>query len=94
MVTTIPDISFTVIKLSQFSTNPKEEHYDALKEVFRYLYATRSDGIYYWIKVPIKDLPGGIKPTTREDNFNHEVVLSDTTTKLVALSQIRTGLEI
>ena len=26
IVTTRPDISFPVIKLSQFSTNPKEEH--------------------------------------------------------------------
>ena len=25
-----------------------------------------------------------IKPTTREDNFTHEVLLSDTSTKLIA----------
>ena len=86
MVTTRPDISFPVIKLSQFSTKRRGIHYDAVKEVFAYLYATKSDGIYYWRKRPIEDLPAGIKPSTREDNFTHEVVLSDTTTKLIAFS--------
>ena len=86
MVTTRPDISFTIIKLSQFSTNPKDEHYDAVKEIFIYLYATKKHGIYYWRKTPIENLPAGIKTTTREDNLTHEVVLSDTTTKLIAFS--------
>ena len=54
--------------------------------MFTYLYATRSNGIYYWRKEPIEDLPAGMRPTTREDNFTHEVVLSDTTTKLIAFS--------
>ena len=50
------------------------------------MYATRSCGIYYWRRRPIEDLPAGIKPTTKADNFTHEVVLSDTTTKLIAFS--------
>ena len=86
MVTTRPDISFPVIKLSQFSATPREVHYDAVKEVFAYLYATKSNGIYYWRKIPIEDLPAGLKPNTREDNFIHEVVLSNNTTKLTAFS--------
>ena len=57
-----------------------------MKELFIYLYATRSYEIYYWRKIPIENLPAGIKPTTKEDNFTHEVVLSDTTTKLIAFS--------
>ena len=86
MVTKRPDILFLVIKLSQLSTNSKEERYDSVKELFIYLYATRSYEIYYWRKVPTEDLLAGIKPTTREDNFTHKVVLSDTTTKLTAFS--------
>lgn len=48
MVTTRPDISFPVIKLSKFANNPAAEHYQALKSVFRYLRATIDEGITYW----------------------------------------------
>ena len=37
-------------------------------------------------KKPIEDLPAGSKPITREDNYIHEVVQSDTTTELIAFS--------
>ena len=48
MITCRPDISFPLIKLSQYSTNPAEEHYQAVKQIFRYLKATKSDGLYFW----------------------------------------------
>jgi dUTP pyrophosphatase len=40
LVTCRPDISFPLIKLSQYSTNPAREHYEAIKELFYYLRCT------------------------------------------------------
>jgi hypothetical protein len=37
MVTCRPDISYPLIKLSQYSNNPAEEHYKAVKDIFYYL---------------------------------------------------------
>ena len=48
MVTCRPDISFPVIKVSQFAANPGEQHYEAVREIFRYLQATRDYGLTYW----------------------------------------------
>ena len=52
LVTCRPDISFAVTKLSQYSTRPSRTHFEAVKDVYRYLYATRNEGIYYWRKSP------------------------------------------
>ena len=45
MVTCQPDISFPLIKLSQYSTNPAHEHYGAVQDIFKYLSCTKTDGI-------------------------------------------------
>ena len=50
MITCRPDISFPVIKLSKFANNPAKVHYQALKNVFRYLRETINDGLIYWRK--------------------------------------------
>ena len=52
MVTCRPDISIPIMKLSQYSANPAEIHYIALKNVFRYLRSTKSRGITFWRKQP------------------------------------------
>ena len=57
MITCRPDISYPLIKLSQYSNNPAEEHYNAVKQIFKYLKATRTEGIYFWRKDPRDDLP-------------------------------------
>ena len=57
MVTCRPDISFPLIKLSQYSTNPAEEHYQAAKEILYYLRCTKDEGITYWRPEHNKDLP-------------------------------------
>jgi hypothetical protein len=57
MVTCRPDISYPLIKLSQYSANPTEEHYVAVKDIFYYLKATSSDGIYYWRPMKNDNLP-------------------------------------
>ena len=46
-IATRPDISHTVQKLSQFTSNFSTEHVTAVKQVFRYLNGTRSLGITY-----------------------------------------------
>jgi len=48
MVTCRPDISIAITKLSQYSQNPAEIHYVALKNVFRYLRHTKEDGLVFW----------------------------------------------
>ena len=67
LVTCRPDISFATIKLSQFSTRPAAMHFDAVKDVFRYLKATMDDGIYYWRTMPRHDLPIGTIPQCKQD---------------------------
>jgi hypothetical protein len=41
MVSTRPDISFAVIKLAKYAKNPSDNHFQALKRVFRYLAGTK-----------------------------------------------------
>ena len=67
LVTCRPDISFATIKLSQFSTKPAAMHFEALKDVFRYLKATKDEGIYYWRTMPRHDLPVGKLPECKHD---------------------------
>ena len=59
MVTTRPDISYPVLKLSKFSNFPSEIHYLAIKTLFRYLRNTSDDGILFWRKDTLRnsDLP-------------------------------------
>ena len=44
---TRPDISFAVSKLSQFVSNPGDDHWRAFERVLRYLKRTVSYGIHY-----------------------------------------------
>jgi len=53
MVTCRPDISIAVTKLSQYSQNPAEIHYVALKNIFRYLRNTKDDGLVFWRKTKL-----------------------------------------
>ena len=48
MVTCRPDISFPVIKLAKFANSPSAIHYQALKNIFRYLRATSDHGLHFW----------------------------------------------
>ena len=69
MVTCQPDISYPVIKLSQYSNNPGDIHYEAIKELMHFLHDTIDDGIIYWRPKGNDVLPPGpipqIKPDTR-----------------------------
>ena len=57
MITCRPDISFPLIKLSQYSKNPAREHYEAVKHIFQYLQSTVDDGLYFWRPSERADLP-------------------------------------
>jgi hypothetical protein len=45
--TTYPKLSYTVIKLGQFATNPAVIHYDAVYGIFQYLSGARNSGLTY-----------------------------------------------
>jgi hypothetical protein len=52
-----PDIAYAVIKLSQYSANPAKIHYQALRQLFKYLALTTTKGIYFWRKITVPSLP-------------------------------------
>ena len=64
IITCRPDLSFAIIKLSQYSINPAEVHNQALKNAFRYLRTTIDHGLYFWRNEPLLDfnLPTGDYP--------------------------------
>ena len=64
MITCRPDISYPLIKLSQYSNSPAKEHYECVKQLFQYIKATKTDGIYFWRKHPRNDLPEAPFPST------------------------------
>ena len=50
MLGTRPDISYAVSKVSQYSTNPNQTHWTAVKRIFQYLAGTPNRGLYYGIQ--------------------------------------------
>ena len=71
MVTCRPDISFPLIKLSQYSTKPSRIHFEAVRDIYAYLKRTKTEGIYYWRKSPRTDLPALPPPTQRTDTTSY-----------------------
>ena len=67
MVTCRADIAFSVIKLTQYNSKPATCHYDAVKQVFRYLQATISDGLQFWRPKPNSTLPTSKLPSVEQD---------------------------
>ena len=52
-----PEIMYAAIKLSQFSTQPAEIHYQSVKYIFKHLRDTITFGIHYWRPEPRLDCP-------------------------------------
>ena len=75
MVTCRPDISYPLIKLSQYSNNSAHEHYHNIKQIFRYFKATKLDGIYFWQKLPCNDLPVISLPSVQPQTFSVDQTL-------------------
>ena len=69
MIICRPDISFPVLKLSQFNNSHAQCHADAIKQVFRYLNATKKEGITFWRPKPINDLPHTPRPIVDDSNY-------------------------
>ena len=69
IVTCRPDISFPLVKLSQSSAT--REHFEAVMNIYRYLYQTVEEGIYFWRSENRKYLPSGKLPTCKSSN-NYE----------------------
>ena len=63
-----PDMSFPLIKLSQYSSAPVRVHFQGFQGIFNYLRKTITEGIYFWRKIPRQDLPEGDIPTCKEAN--------------------------
>ena len=65
------DISPAIIKLSQYTENPAECHYIALKNLWAFLAAAKSEGLYFWRPAPRPDLPDEPLPIpiSREDKL-------------------------
>ena len=62
-----PDISFACIKLSQYSSAPSLEHFEAVKHLYKYLAATIDDGITYWRQTPNMSQPVHPDPIQHTD---------------------------
>jgi len=52
-----PDFGYAVTLLSRFNTCPAQCHYDAVKRCLKSLLRTSSDGIWYWRRASLIDLP-------------------------------------
>ena len=74
-----------MIKLSQYSSNPAQEHYIAVKEIFYYLNCTKSEGIHYWRPQHNIDLPPPVgtydnEPVDTEPTIQDDPTLLKTAT--------------
>ena len=63
LVTCRPDISHAVVHCTQACVCPHEIHYHAVKHVLKYLYLTKSEGLYFWRETPNPLLPDKGSPT-------------------------------
>ena len=76
LITCRPDISFPLVKLSQYSVQPAEVHYQAVKQLFKYLRATVQDGLYYWKPNIDNRLPHKSAPICR--SLKSDILTKDT----------------
>ena len=70
MVTKRADIAFPVMKLSQYNNRPAECHFNAIKDIYRYLKATISEGIMYWHPTPSKSQPACTLSAPHDEPYN------------------------
>ena len=72
MVTCRPDLSYGVVRCSQYSSNPHRLHYHGVRHMLKYLWMTRDDGIMYWRPTPRMDLPD--VPPPRIQSNEHDLL--------------------
>ena len=64
------DLSYSLIKLSPYSTKPSRIHFEAAADLYRYLNKTNNNGIYFWRSSPHYDLTLVPFPVIRIDQIN------------------------
>lgn len=79
MVTCRPDISHSIIKLTQYNNNPAEIHYQAVLDIYAYLRDTINKGLTYWKTQPDHILPVNtpIQPDAEEYALNLPIEHND-----------------
>ena len=87
MISCRPDISFPLIKLSQYSNKPAKIHYEAVKHLLQYLFETPDEGLYYWRSEEHEQLPPLPFPDTTQQNYtpSQETQPDSTTTMHAAV---------
>ena len=60
---------------------PAKIHFEAVKYLYKYLYTTQDDGIYFWRVRPRLDLPPHPDPVTQSDN-NYDATTSTQRTEV------------
>ena len=56
MITCRPDISYATVAAAQHSACPAEIHYHGVRNILKYLYITREEGLYFWRSEPNENL--------------------------------------
>ena len=74
MVTCRPDLAYGVVRGSQANSCPAEIHYNGVKHMLKYLFHTKTDGIYFWRPAPNDTLPRGRLPVI---NSNEHDLMTD-----------------
>ena len=62
LVTCRPDISHAVVRCAQNCICPHETHYHAVKHILKYLFLTKSEGIYFWRETANDNLLNKLPP--------------------------------
>lgn len=79
MLGTRPDIAFAVTKMSQFASNPSEEHYQKALYICRYLVGTADYSLIYGTidsgLIAFADADWGSDPHTRRSNTGYLVLI-------------------
>jgi hypothetical protein len=73
LVTCRPDISHAVVRCAQNCICPHEVHYHGVKHILKYLYLTKSEGLYFWREQPNDLLPD--KPTPTLSSTAHDLLM-------------------
>ena len=73
MITCRPDLSYGVVRSSQYSACLAEIHYHGVRHMLKYLWFTRADGIYFWRPTPREDLPRKEPPDIKSSA--HDILL-------------------
>ena len=77
MVTCRPDISFAVLKLTQYNHCPAKCHYEAIIRIYQYLHATMNQGITYWRPHKNTSLPKAPRPIVVDEVYHVNIPIEN-----------------